>query len=63
MKGPEENINHQEDKSLEIQTGLEMILEIALETHKIEIEGYQEDNNLYMIVCRHFFFAQNSFLS
>ena len=38
MKDPEENINHQEDKSLEIKTGLETILEI----HKIEIEGCQE---------------------
>ena len=31
MKDPEENINHQEDKSLEIETGLEIVLEI----HKI----------------------------
>ena len=43
MKDPEENINHQEDKSLEIETGLETILEIVLEIHKTEIEGIQED--------------------
>ena len=43
MRDPEENINHQEDKSLEIKTGLEAILEIALDIHKIEKEGYQED--------------------
>ena len=43
MKDPEGNINHQEDKSLEIETGLETILEIVLEIHKIKIEGYQED--------------------
>ena len=42
MKDPEENINHQEDKSLEIETGLEIILETVLETHKTEIEGCQE---------------------
>ena len=43
MKDPEENINHQEDKSLEIETGLETILEIVLAIHKTEIEGGQED--------------------
>ena len=43
MKDQEENINHQDDKSLEIETGLDTILEIALEIHKTEIEGYQED--------------------
>ena len=43
MRVPEENINHQEDKWLEIETGLQTILEIVLVIHKIEIEGYQED--------------------
>ena len=42
MKDPEENINHQEDKSLEMETGLETILEIVLDIHKTEIEGVQE---------------------
>ena len=42
MEDPEENINHQEDKSLEIASGLEKILEIFLDIHKIDIEGYQE---------------------
>ena len=42
MKDPEESINHQEDKSLEIETGLEKILEIVLEIHKTEIEGCQD---------------------
>ena len=43
MKDPEENINHQEDKSLDIETGLETILEVILEIHNTEIEGCQED--------------------
>ena len=43
MRDPEKNIKHQEDKSLHIETGLETILEIVLEIHRIEIEGYQED--------------------
>ena len=43
MKDPEENTNHQEDKSLEIEIGLETILEIVLEIHKTEIEEHQED--------------------
>ena len=43
MKYPEENKNHQEDKSLEIETGLETILEIVLEIHKTEIGGCPED--------------------
>ena len=43
MKDLEENITHQVDKSLGIETGLETILGIVLEIHKIEIEGYQED--------------------
>ena len=43
MKDPEENVYHQEDKSLEIETGLETILEIVLEIHMKEIEGCQED--------------------
>ena len=42
MKDPEENINHQEDKSLEIEKGIERILEIVLKIHKTEIEGIQE---------------------
>ena len=42
MKDPEENINHQEDKSLAIEIGLERILEIVLEINKAEIEGIQE---------------------
>ena len=42
MKDPEENINHQEDKSLEIETGLVTILEIVLEIHKAGLEGIQE---------------------
>ena len=42
MKDPAENINHHEDKSLEIETGLETFLEIVLEIHKTEIEWYQE---------------------
>ena len=37
MKDPEKNINHQEDKNLEIETGLETIIEIVLEIHKTEI--------------------------
>ena len=41
MKDPEENINHQEGKSLEIETGLETILETVLEIYKTEIEGCQ----------------------
>ena len=41
-KDPEENINHQEDKSLEIEIGLETILDIGLEIHKTETEGCQE---------------------
>ena len=43
MKDLTENINHQEDKSLEIENGLKTILQIFLEIQKIEIEGYQED--------------------
>ena len=43
MKDPEENINHQEDKSLEIEAGLGTILEIVLEIHKTENEEIQED--------------------
>ena len=43
MKDKEENIYQQEDKSLEIETGLETILEIVPEIHKTETEGYQED--------------------
>ena len=42
MKDPEKNKNNQEDKSLEIETGQETILEIVLEIHKTEIEGFQE---------------------
>ena len=42
MKDPEENINHQEDKSLGIEICLETILEIVLEIHKTEMEGIQE---------------------
>ena len=42
MKDPEENINHQEDKSTGMETGLETILEIFLEIHKTEIEGILE---------------------
>ena len=42
MKDPEENINHQEDKSLEIEIGLETTLEIVLEIQKTEIEGCQK---------------------
>ena len=34
MKDPEEDINHQGDKSLGIEIGLETILEIVLEIHK-----------------------------
>ena len=45
MKDPEENINHQEDRSLEIETSLETILEIVLEIHKTEIEGCQRRSN------------------
>ena len=43
MKDPEENINHQKDISLEIETCIETILYIVPETHKTEIEGCQED--------------------
>ena len=43
MKDLEKNINHQEDKNLEIESGLETIVEIVLEIHMIEIERYQED--------------------
>ena len=39
MKDPEENINHQEDKGLGIEIGLETILEIVLEINKTELEG------------------------
>ena len=42
IKEPEENINQQEDKSLEIETGLETILETVPEIHKTEIEECQE---------------------
>ena len=38
MKDPEENINHQEDKSLGTEIGLETILEI----HMTEIEEIQK---------------------
>ena len=34
MKDSEENINLQEDRSIEIETGQETILEIVLEIHK-----------------------------
>ena len=43
IKDPEENINHQEDKSLEIETALETILEIVLKIHNTEIEGSEEN--------------------
>ena len=43
MKDPKENINYQEDRSLEIETGIETILEKVLEIHKTETEGCQED--------------------
>ena len=43
MKDPEENINYKEDKSSEIETGLESILEIVLDIDKTGMEGYQED--------------------
>ena len=39
MKGPDENINLQEDKGLGTETDLEKTLEIVLEILKIEIEG------------------------
>ena len=42
MNDLEENINHQEYKSLEIETGLETFLEIIVMIHKTEIEGIQE---------------------
>ena len=42
MKDPEENRNHQEDKSLGIEIGLETIIEVVLEIHNTEIEGIQE---------------------
>ena len=42
MEYPEENINHQVDRGLEIEFGLETILEIVLEIHRTELEGYQE---------------------
>ena len=42
MKDLEENINFKADKSLEIETGLETILEKVLETHKTEIKGCKE---------------------
>ena len=42
MKDPEENINHQEDKSLKTETGLDTILDIVLGIYKTEIEGIQE---------------------
>ena len=41
-KDPEDNINHQDDKSFEKETGMETILHIVLEIHKTEIEGCQE---------------------
>ena len=41
-ENPRKNINHQEDKSLETETGLDTILEIVLEIHKTDIEGYQD---------------------
>ena len=43
MKDLEEHINHQEDKHLEMETGLGTILGIVLEIHKMMIEVYQED--------------------
>ena len=36
MRDPEENINHQEDKTLKIETGLESTLNIISEIHKTE---------------------------
>ena len=42
MNYPAENINHLEVKGLEIEIGLEAILEIVLEIHKTEIEGCQQ---------------------
>ena len=39
MKGPEENINLQEDKDLGTETDLEITLKIVLEILKTEIEG------------------------
>ena len=38
MMDSEEDINHQEDESLEIVTRLETILEIVQEIYNIEIE-------------------------
>ena len=43
MKDLEDIINHQVDQIIEIETGLETILETVLEIHKIETEGQQKD--------------------
>ena len=43
MKDLEDNINHQIDQILEIETGLETILETVLEIHRIETEEQQEN--------------------
>ena len=42
MKDPKENTNHQEDKSLGVEIGLETIFYTVLEVYKTEIEGIQE---------------------
>ena len=43
MKDLEDSIHHQVDQIIEIKSGLEMILETALEIHKIEREEQQEN--------------------
>ena len=49
MKDPEENIKHQEDKSLEIATGLQTILEIVIKIHKRSNKSRNKSRNNQVI--------------
>ena len=43
IKDLEDNINHQVDQILQIETGLETILETILDIHRIETEEQEEN--------------------
>ena len=43
MKDPEENINHQEEKRLEIETGLETILQIVMIFYSRDRDSQDKD--------------------
>ena len=52
MKDLEDNINHQVDQIIQIETGLETILETVLGIHKTETEEQQEVPVMYLALVK-----------